>query len=227
MPNSRFHLGVAQHALKVININKPSDFYVGNVFPDAPWLAFDSPLKISIRTQLHDYKAPVQGMPISISDVQSWLLRHAEEVVASDFMKGQFLHLLLDANSNTLWTSRAKFLGFDKATHKDIYTGVLNWEELVRYKWKDCFTYSTIRFTDLSEVANAMSEDISNDLKEVLEEYSLYDNDIQKLREDIINSTADTPPAPARDLVIPRCVTDTMVDLTITEYADWLNMIRY
>ena len=71
MPNTRFHIGLGMEVLRKHRIANASDFLVGCVFPDAHWLNFSSPAKITIRTKLH-YSIDPKNYEITVAGVHEY-----------------------------------------------------------------------------------------------------------------------------------------------------------
>lgn len=224
MPNTRFHIGVADLAMKSVHINNISDFYVGNVFPDAPWVPFSSSLKSGIRAQLHEYKF-MSGVIISLADPHNWIIKHAAEVRDSDFMKGWFLHLLLDVNSNLLWNVRTSYTEFNTVSNKDI--GIVDWDKLAKTKWKDVQSYSELRFQTFSPLVHSVNRWTSNECLSLLYSYKLTGIELLQIYKDISESTRDI-----KDVsIIDKPVTSTelmesMIDMTLSEFRVFMRMLN-
>ncbi len=223
MPNTRFHVGLGLEVLRKHHIENASDFLVGCVFPDAHWLSFSSPAKITVRAKLHHSNSP-KDYAITIAGVHEWIAEYAEAVKFSDFYKGYMLHMLLDANCNTLWNAHTKPIMYDIVCFiKDGNHKQMGWESLCKRKWEDAQEASEHLYPTIGKLPD-ISRSVSKDCKSALSFFNLYDDELQLIVNEIHRDT-ERDIEPTVQIALPVQQNYDMISLTLNEYMHWTEII--
>ena len=187
MPDWKFHIGVADMVAKEVGIKNISEFRLGCLLPDAPWMSVEESVNLGIRDYSHVSRR-IGGNFVLISDYLTWLQDHIWSVAHYELYKGYLCHLLLDYRINEMWILACQRDGMDRIeimTRKN--HGFYTVKKSAGVKWEETAYYAYQRFSYLNNaetpiIWSSVSED-TWDL--VTSDFTVDSDDIPEMKQRI------------------------------------------